>query len=120
MLVLHPLPKIYVFLWFWLVLLAVITTYILIYRFVVIFFPSVRLTLLKRRAKFVDKQSINELLQNTDLGDWFLLMQIGKNVDVINYRDIIEQLRMQLRYTSENSELQPLAKGGIDDPPQKR
>ena len=77
-----------------------------------------RLTLLKRRAKFVDKQNINELLQATDLGDWFLLMQIGKNVDVINYRDILEGLRLKLRYSSEHSELQPL-KAGVDDPPHK-
>ena len=116
---LNSLQKIYVFLWFWLVLLAIITTYILFYRLTVIFFPNVRLSLLKRRAKFVDKQSIHELLQNTDLGDWFLLMQIGKNVDVINYRDILEQLRISLRYSSDHSsELQPL-KAGIDEPPQK-
>ena len=110
--------KIYVFLWFWLVLLAIITSYILIYRLVVIFFPTVRLTLLKRRAKFVDKQNIDELLQVTDLGDWFLLMQIGKNVDVINYRDILEKLRLSLRNLSEHSERQPL-KDGVDDPPYK-
>jgi len=100
--------KIYIFLWFWLVFLAFVTTLILIYRFFVIFFPKLRLKLLKNKARFVDKNNLQELLQVTDLGDWFLLMQIGKNIDAINYREILEKLRLSLRYSSEDSELKPL------------
>lgn len=100
--------KIYIFLWFWLAFLAIVTTIILIYRAFVIFFPSIRLTLLKKRARLVEKNNLRELLELTDLGDWFLLMQIGKNVDTINYRDIVEKLRLSLRSLSQNSEQLPL------------
>lgn len=100
--------KIYIFLWFWLVFLAIVTSIVLIYRFFVIFFPKIRLTLLSKKASLADKNNLRELLQVTDLGDWFLLMQIGKNVDMINYRDILEKLRLSLRNVSNDSELQPL------------
>lgn len=100
--------KIYIFLWFWLVFLAIVTSALLVYRFFEIFFPTIRYKRLHKRANLCDGDCIRELLQVTDLGDWFLLMQIGKNVDCINYKEILEKLKNCLRHVSDYGELKPL------------
>lgn len=90
------------------VFLAIVTSGLLVYRFLEIFFPALRFRRLSKRANLCDRECIHELLQVTDLGDWFLLMQIGKNVDCINYKDILEKLKNCLRHTSDYGELKPL------------
>ena len=43
--------KVYVFLWFWLIILAVLTALYMIYTVAIIFIPAMRKTMLQRNAK---------------------------------------------------------------------
>lgn len=65
--------KIYVFLWFWFVFLAIITGALLVYRLFVIFLDPVRKTMLKSRARLCNPYNLNIVLSVTKIGDWFLL-----------------------------------------------
>ncbi|UXI21519.1 hypothetical protein NH340_JMT07462 [Sarcoptes scabiei] len=84
--------KIYVFLWFWFVCLAIITGGLLIYRLFVIFLDSVRKSMLKSRARLCDPYYLNIVLNATKVGDWFILYLLCKNMDGQNYRQFIEKL----------------------------
>lgn len=65
--------KIYIFLWFWFVFLAVISAVILIYRLAIIFYPELRYVTIRSRAQLSDRHSLRIVLTACELGDWFLV-----------------------------------------------
>merc|ERR1711915_489144 len=88
--------KIYVFLWFWFIFLAIVSAIHFVYRLVVIFIPCLRENLLKARARTVPAYEINEICQKTSRGDWFILYQLGKNIDPIIFREFLIGLHKKM------------------------
>lgn len=84
--------KIYIFLWFWFVFLALLTGGLLIYRICVLNSSSFRDKVLAQRARLSDREEIVTVLNNGDIGDWFLLYMLCKNMDPLHYRELIEKL----------------------------
>jgi len=91
--------KIYVFLWFWLIILAVLTAVYMIYTVAVIAVPALRKTMLQRNAKtsYSNDERLDLLMKKADLGDWFLLFLLSKNLDSILFREFISQLTEKLK-----------------------
>lgn len=91
--------KIYVFLWFWLIILAVLTAAYMIYTVAVIAVPALRKTMLQRNAKtkYSNDDRLDLLMKKADLGDWFLLFLLSKNLDSILFREFISQLTEKLK-----------------------
>jgi len=87
--------KIYFFLWFWLIILAIVTFIQQIYRVMSIFLPAVKQARMKALCRSVTIHKIQDLAQKSSIGDWFLLCQLGKNIDPIIFRDFIEKLADQ-------------------------
>ncbi|XP_017784565.1 PREDICTED: innexin inx2 [Nicrophorus vespilloides] len=88
--------KIYVFLWFWFIMLSVLSGISLIYRLAVIMGPKLRLYLLRARSRMADNEYIVKIANNCHIGDWFVLYQLGKNIDPLIYKEVIEELAMKL------------------------
>ena len=88
--------KIYVFLWFWFVIVCIITGVQLIYRAAIIVMPRLREILLRTRARLAQMQKIETICRESRLGDWFLLYQLGKNMDPLVFRDFINELFSKL------------------------
>lgn len=65
--------KIYVFLWFWFVFLAIVTGFLLVYRLFIIFFDRLRKNMLKSRARLCDPYYLNIVFSVCKIGDWFLM-----------------------------------------------
>lgn len=65
--------KIYIFLWFWFVMLAVITGGMLVYRLFIIFFDPLRKTMLRAKSRLCDPYDLNVVMSVIKIGDWFLL-----------------------------------------------
>lgn len=84
--------KIYVFLWFWMFLLGVVSFFILVYRAFTIFFPNFRFVLLRTRSRVARGYKLRAILDHTQVGDWFLLYLISKNVDSLKFRVVIDRL----------------------------
>lgn len=84
--------KIYVFLWFWLVFLAVVTGMQVVYRLMSLALPFVREFLLRARARLVQQYKIQRICRGCRLGDWFILYQLGKNIDPIIFKEFMEKL----------------------------
>ena len=91
--------KIYVFLWFWFVLIGIITGLHLISRALVLTVPMTREVLLRSRARLAPTNKIEMICRESRLGDWFLLYQLGKNMDPIIFRDFIHDLHTRLEST---------------------
>lgn len=85
--------KIYTFLWFWFILIAVITTINLIYRAITILYFKLRCFLLKNKARFISAEVIKNLVNGLEYGDWFLLYLLSKNLEGLQFKEFILKLQ---------------------------
>jgi len=83
--------KIYIFLWFWFVFLAIISGIILIYRLVIIFFPHLRYVTLRSRARLTDRNHLRLVMEASKIGDWFILYLLCKNMDGQHFRELMQE-----------------------------
>lgn len=88
--------KIYIFLWFWLVLLAVISAFIVVYRMAIIFFPFLRYAVLRSRARLVDQDSLRMFMDQAKVGDWFIVYLLAKNMESLHFRELIKETARRL------------------------
>lgn len=94
--------KIYVFLWFWFLILTILTTITVVYRALIIFSPRLRVNLLRMRFRLVKRESVEVIVRGSKMGDWFLLYVLGENIDMFIYRDVIHELAQKLTAASPN------------------
>ncbi|XP_075226253.1 innexin 2 [Lycorma delicatula] len=88
--------KIYVFLWFWFIILTVLTFLSLVYRAAILFGPQLRLYLLRARSRLSSQDQIETIAKKCLIGDWFVLYQLGKNIEPIIYKELIADLSKKL------------------------
>ncbi|KAH7637008.1 innexin inx2 [Dermatophagoides farinae] len=114
--------KIYVFLWFWFVFLAIITGALLVYRLFVIFLDPVRKTMLKSRARLCNPYNLNIVLSVTKIGDWFLLYLLCKNMEGQNFREFIERYSEEIMKSSNgnDNEKEPIINKSGNETPEER
>ncbi|CAL4093611.1 unnamed protein product [Meganyctiphanes norvegica] len=98
--------KIFVFLWFWFVLLAIISSLALLYRLLVFFVPAVRVGLLQKRARLQYKTSMETVSRKLQVGDFFLLFLLNKNLELLSFSSVLEELSKRLT-TPNNRRLHP-------------
>lgn len=84
--------KIYVFLWFWFIILSILSGISLMYRAAVVIAPKVRLYLLRARSRLSEHEEIRNIAEKCHIGDWFVLYQLGKNIDPLIYKEVITDL----------------------------
>ncbi|KAJ9596568.1 hypothetical protein L9F63_012401 [Diploptera punctata] len=84
--------KIFVFLWFWFVILAILSGLAIVYRAVVCLVPKVRCYLLVATTRFVPKYKVENVVKNRSAGDWFFLYQLGKNLNPVIFRELLLDL----------------------------
>merc|ERR1712029_1025584 len=101
--------KIYVFLWFWFILLTVLTSLDLIHHFCLIWFDSVRLIILKRKLSRSPKYRVEKLdidipliCRHLDHGDWILYYHLLRNMDSITYAEWLAALTETFRDVEES------------------
>lgn len=88
--------KVFIFMWFWLISLAVISGLALIYRFIALTSPCLRAYIIMTQAKLVPKYHIYQIIAKFRAGDWFVLHLIGKNVNCFVFKDLIMLLGQEL------------------------
>ena len=60
------------------------------------FYPKVRLYLLRARSRLTDHQDVEQIADKCQIGDWFILYQLGKNIDPLIYKEVISDLALKL------------------------
>lgn len=84
--------KMFTFLWFWFFFVAVVTFLGLIYNIVLFSKPTMRIYLLQAQARYVPRWSVSRLVRNGTLGHWFLLHQLGRNLNPFIFGDLVTAL----------------------------
>merc|ERR1712241_1295808 len=106
--------KIFVFLWFWFVLLAIISALALVYRMFIILIPSMRVSAILARSLYqVEKRTVEDVLNCPrhswvdKIGDYFVMYLLTKNLPPIAMKELLEELRpvMQPSKTTNNYHL---------------
>ena len=94
--------KIYIFLWFWMILLFMLTLMVPVYRVLIVFSPRMRAYLMFLRFRVVKKECINLIMRKTLFGDWLLIYLLGQNIDSIIFKDTMHDLARKLGYHSKD------------------
>jgi len=91
--------KIYVFLWFWFVIVAIFSVCTLIYRIIIVLVPSIRVQVLVTNTLHqVDRRKIERCLSCPthsfvdQLGDYWILFLLSRNLSPIAMRDLFDEL----------------------------
>lgn len=63
--------KIYIFLWFWFIILAIFSGLAVLYSMAIVLMPSTRETILKKRFKFGTSATVSALIRKTQVGFFF-------------------------------------------------
>ena len=74
--------QIFLGLFWWYIILFVLSSLYIIYRLSTIALPQLRaLTLKAKIGKYRTHGMVDRVLRRCDIGDWFLLEQLGQNVN---------------------------------------
>lgn len=88
--------KIYIFLWFWFVILSVMSALEVLYRLAVIAIPQFRLYVLHFKCRRVEREQLKTVLDHCDRDDWLILSLLCKNMTPGNFRTIIRDFYIRL------------------------
>lgn len=58
----------------------------------IILIPSVRAQILNARNRMVPRDVAFKISNHLDIGDWWLVYMLGRNLDPIIYKDVLVQL----------------------------
>lgn len=89
--------KIYVFLWFWFIILAILSGFSIAYRILVCLMPRIRLILLRTRSRLSKHNEVETVAEECFIGDWFIIYQLGKNIDPLIYKEVISDFSKRLK-----------------------
>jgi len=100
--------KIYTFIWFWFVILAVITGLDFAFRAAILSLPSLRTAIMRTRLTTPHKDDADLLTQCCSIGDWVLLDFLSKNMDTMGFSVVISKLATVFGHLRRNVEASPM------------
>lgn len=77
-------------------MLVIIFLKIFIIRAVMIFMPNFRPRLLHARNRMINLETCRVLSQRLDIGDWWLIYMLGRNLDPVIYKDVMNEFSKEL------------------------
>lgn len=90
--------KIYVMMWFWFIILAVITSLYLLYALAVVSIPSMRKHMIQRNTKrHNEENNLKVLMNKAQLGDWFVIFLLSRNLDSTLFGEFIDRLAEKIK-----------------------
>ncbi|XP_055309890.1 innexin inx2-like [Sitodiplosis mosellana] len=84
--------KIYVFLWYWFIILTILTTISLVLEAFILSCSLVRKMMLKSRLRCTRLHNVVKLLAECKVGDWFILYLLSLNIDAVVFEEIIADM----------------------------
>jgi hypothetical protein len=84
--------KIYIFLWFWFIILAILTFILIIYRLCMVTSYRLRAYLFKIHYRLIRRSDIEKITRHYSVGDWYLLYMIGVNIDARIFNEVFHEL----------------------------
>lgn len=90
--------KIYIFLWFWFIIVAILSGLAILYRFLLIIVPRLRAMQLTIQARLTESVDVKVVTNESGFGDWFLLHQLGESIDSDYFDVVIQSLARSEKY----------------------
>lgn len=84
--------KIYVFLWYWFIILSILTAISLVLEVFVLSCSIFREMLIKSRLRCTHILKIKKLLSKCKVGDWFILYLLSVNINTSIFEEIITEM----------------------------
>lgn len=84
--------KLYIFLWFWLVILAVLSVFSIMYHIFLLITPSMVRMILRSRSLHQSDLPLEEMGKHFELGDWKLLYILSRNMEPLVFGEFIKEL----------------------------
>lgn len=84
--------KIYITLWFWFIILAILTALYTVYVVAIVSLPGLRRNLVIRKARKDSKDHAYHLIEKANIGDWFMIFLLSRNMDRTMYNIFIEEI----------------------------
>lgn len=96
--------KIYVCLWFWLVVLALVTAISLLVQVIFMAFPAILSVYIKWKSRYdiTAVKAVGDLATDLTLGDWKLLYMLAYNMPSVVLAEFLEELVIQVRSNCQN------------------
>ncbi|XP_026752543.2 innexin inx2-like [Galleria mellonella] len=88
--------KIFVILWFWLIILAFISALAVLFRLLVFSVPPLRTLMVMGQIRYPNRKTISKVIKRFGYGDWFILYLLGKNMNPIIYKELILEISKEL------------------------
>merc|ERR1712107_134536 len=85
--------KIYIALWFWLLILFLSSFLFMIYRLVTLCSAKVRVYLIKAVAPSMNRKTCQYVERQVGFGDWLILSMMSNHLDVKLFVDIIREMQ---------------------------
>lgn len=63
---------------------------------------NVRAAVLNARNRMVPRKIAVSISKQLDIGDWWLIYMLGRNLDPIIYKDVLEKLNERLKRIADN------------------
>ncbi|KAL7013374.1 hypothetical protein ACKWTF_015360 [Chironomus riparius] len=95
--------KTYIFIWFWYLILLTMLIGLVIYRLLIIFVPSIRARVLNARNRMVPREIATSVSNKVDIGDWWIIYMLGRNLDPIIYKDVLAELAKSITVPSKKN-----------------
>jgi innexin len=80
------------FLWFWFIALATLTGLGLLYRIAIVLLPTLRFYIINRKAHFNSHQEVTSITNRCQIGNWFVLSLLAKNLNSNVFGELITDL----------------------------
>ncbi|CAG9860730.1 unnamed protein product [Phyllotreta striolata] len=81
--------KVFLLLWYWLLVLLIVSFLSVLYRALFLFVPVFRTYLLRAQARRLENKKAKYIVRKLSYGDFFILYRLGKNVNQNTYRDVV-------------------------------
>lgn len=100
--------KVYLFLWFWFVFLFVMVSVQLLFEIAVLAIPAFRIWVTAQQTGTYTGQMKSYLQFQCNVGDWFLLYQIGRNTNKTFFYNLIDKLSLENQDPKGNGDIEKL------------
>ncbi|XP_014361643.1 innexin inx2 [Papilio machaon] len=91
--------KIFIILWFWLVILASLSALAVLFRVLIFCIPALRTYILTARLRRIKRSPVSKIVKHYSFGDWFVLYLLSKNINQIVCIDLVKELAKDLQWT---------------------
>lgn len=88
--------KFFLILWYWITILFFVTICALAYRFLFLYWQSFRTYLLMAQVRSLSRKNIQVIGQHLSHGQFFLLYNMGKNMNPIVYKELLISISQKL------------------------